>query len=265
MSGASAAGQALTARLTPAQRRASALVKLGALVALVGLWHAVTVTEIVSPFFLPKPQDVLRNFIRIVSSGQAWPDLKVTLFEFLVAGPIALVVGGLVGFMVSLTRYGTRVFEPIVSSVYAIPIIIFYPVSVMALGIGPESKIAHGALFGFFPICLNTIQGFSRVDPLLIRLAHSTGASRGQLFWRIMLPAAAPTILSGVRLGLMLCFLAIIGGETIASLEGIGHRVVWYAEGMQTGNMFAYIVFVVLVAVTMNAALSLLEFRRGRS
>ena len=80
-----------------------------------------------------------------------------------------------------------------------------------------------------------------------------------------MLPAAAPTILSGVRLGLMLCFLAIVGGETIASLDGLGHRVVWYAEGMQTANMFAYIVFVVMVAVAMNAALSLLEFRKGQS
>jgi hypothetical protein len=71
-----------------------------------------------------------------------------------------------------------------------------------------------------------------------------------------------PTILGGVRLGLMLCFLAIIGGETIASLEGLGHRIVWYAEGMQMVNMFAYIVFVILIATAMNACLSLLELRR---
>ena len=125
MSGAAAAGQALTARLTRAQKRASALVKLAVLVLLVAPWHVVTVTEIVSPFFLPKPEDVLRNFVRIVGSGQAWPDLKVTLFEFVIAGPIALGVGGLLGFLISLTRYGARVFEPIVSSIYAIPIIIF--------------------------------------------------------------------------------------------------------------------------------------------
>ena len=265
MSGASSAGQALTLRLTKAQKRLSLFIKLGASVALVTIWHIVTVNELVSPFFLPQPADVLRIFIKIVVSGQAWPDLKVTLFEFALAGPIAIVAGGTVGFLISLTRYGTRVFEPVISSVYAIPIIIFYPVSVMALGIGPESKIAHGALFGFFPMCLSTIQGLSRVDPLYIRLAHSTGASTWKLFWRIMLPAAAPTILTGVRLGLMLSFLAIIGGETIASLEGIGHRVVWYAEGMQTGNMFAYIVFVILVAVLMNTALSFLEIRRGRA
>lgn len=262
MSGA--AGQSLTLRLSRSQRRLSALVKVGALAALVAVWHLVTVTQIVSPFFLPPPADVFRTFVRIIVTGQAWPDLKLTLFEFSVAGPIAVFLGGGLGFLISLTRYSSRVFEPIISSVYAIPIIIFYPVSVMALGIGPESKIAHGALFGFFPMCLSTIQGFSRVDPLLIRLAHSSGATKWQLFWRIMLPAAAPTILSGVRLGLMLSFLAIIGAETIASLAGIGHRIVWYAEGMQTGNMFAYILFVIIVAVLMNKALSFIEFRRGQ-
>lgn len=258
----SAAGQSLTARLTRKQKRASMLVKFLVLLLLVLVWQGVTMNGLVSPFFLPKPEIVWTNFLRIVTSGQAWPDLKVTLIEFLIAGPIAIVLGVGAGFAVSLKTYSVRVMEPLLSSLYAIPIIIFYPVSVMALGIGPESKIAHGALFGFFPICLNTIQGFARVDPLLLKLAHSTGATRRQLFWRILLPAAAPTILSGVRLGLMLAFLSIIGGETIASLEGVGHRIVWYAEGMQTGNMFAYILFVVLVAVLMNAALSLLEFRR---
>ena len=175
-----------------------------------GIWSRSRNRQSILP---PAPGDVFRTFVRIIVTGQAWPDLKLTLFEFSVAGPIAVFLGGGLGFLISLTRYSSRVFEPIISSVYAIPIIIFYPVSVMALGIGPESKIAHGALFGFFPMCLSTIQGFSRVDPLLIRLAHSSGATKWQLFWRIMLPAAAPTILSGVRLGLMLSFLAIIGAK----------------------------------------------------
>ena len=260
-----AASTSLTARLTQAEKRVSTFVKLGTFVGFVLLWHFMTMGGLVSPFFLPQPEIVARNFMRIMMSGQAWPDLKVTLLEFVVAAPIALILGVSIGFVISLKRYAIRVFEPILSGLYAIPIIIFYPVSVMALGIGPESKIAHGALFGFFPICLSTIQGFSRVDPLLVRLAHSAGATWFQLFWRILLPAAAPTILSSVRLGLMLSFLAIIGGETIASLEGIGHRIVWYAEGMQTANMFAYIIFVVLVAVAMNMLLSLLEFKKGRA
>jgi ABC-type nitrate/sulfonate/bicarbonate transport system permease component len=257
-----AAISSVTVPLGKRARRLSLLTKLGALAIVVLAWYGLTVTQIVSPFFLPNPVEVFWSFLNILTSGQALPDLRVTFLEFAIAGPIAVVLGTLVGYLISITGYSTRVFEPIVASIYAIPIIIFYPISVMVLGIGPESKIAHGALFGFFPICLNTVQGFSRVDPIYVRMAKSAGASKSQLLWRILIPAAAPTILSGVRLGLMLCFLAIIGGETIASLEGLGHRIVWYAEGMQMVSMFAYMVFVIFIAVVMNACLSLLETRR---
>ncbi len=263
MSGAVAGmGEGVTGRLSRRGRLLSFLTKLGVFVALIFLWHAVTVTEIVSPFFLPQPGAVLAVFWRILSTGRVLPDLGVTFFEFAVAGPLAVVTGILAGYLISMTRYSTIVLEPLISSLYAIPIIIFYPISIMALGIGPESKIAHGALFGFFPICLNTIQGFSGVDAIYLRMARSTGATKVQILRRILIPAAAPTIVNGVRLGLMLCFLAIIGGETIASLEGLGHRIVWYAEGMQMTNMFAYIVFVILIATLMNVFLSLLELRR---
>ena len=70
-----------------------------------------------------------------------------------------------------------------------------------------------------------------------------------------------PTILCGWRMGMMLCFLAIIGSETIASLDGLGHRIVWYAEGMHTTKMFAFILFVILIVVAVNVALSRLEPR----
>ncbi len=263
MSGAAAGvSGGVTERLSRRGRRLSLLTKLAVFAALMVLWHLLTVTEIISPFFLPQPMAVMTVFWRILSTGRALPDLGVTFFEFAVAGPIAVLTGVVAGYLISMTRYSTVVLEPVISSLYAIPIIIFYPISVMALGIGPESKIAHGALFGFFPICLNTIQGFSGVDAIYLRMARSTGATKAQLLRRILIPAAAPTILGGVRLGLMLCFLAIIGGETIASLEGLGHRIVWYAEGMQMVNMFAYMVFVILIATAMNACLSLLELRR---
>jgi ABC-type nitrate/sulfonate/bicarbonate transport system permease component len=263
VSGAAAGmGEGVTGRLSRRGRWLSFLTKLAVFVALMLLWHAVTVTEIVSPFFLPQPGAVLTVFWRILSTGRVLPDLGVTFFEFAVAGPLAVVTGVLTGYLISMTRYSAVVMEPVIASLYAIPIIIFYPISIMALGIGPESKIAHGALFGFFPICLNTIQGFGGVDAIYLRMARSTGATKAQLLRRILIPAAAPTILNGVRLGLMLCFLAIIGGETIASLEGLGHRIVWYAEGMQMTNMFAYIVFVILIATVMNVCLSLLEMRR---
>jgi ABC-type nitrate/sulfonate/bicarbonate transport system permease component len=136
---------------------------------------------------------------------------------------------------------------------------------VLIFGIGPESKIAHGTLFGFFPVVLNTIQGFSTVNPQLLRFARAGGASRWQVLKRVMIPAALPALLTGYRMAFILAFLAIIGGETIASLAGLGHRIIWYAEALQTVKMFAYIVFVILIAVVLNALLSLVEANRERA
>lgn len=238
---------------------ASVLTRASFLALLLVAWHLSTSTGLVSSFFLPRPDKVFQSFRDIILDGEAFEDLRVTLFEFLFACPVAGILGTLVGYLVGRGPCAARVFEPIFAGLYAVPMIVFYPISILYLGIGPGSKIAHGALFGFFPICLNTIQAFSRVDPVLLRLARSMGASRWRTLRRILIPAALPTIIGGLRLGFMLTFLAIIGGETISSLAGLGHRIVWYAEGLETVKMFAYVIFVILVTVLMNLFLSLIE------
>ncbi|MGE0628272.1 MAG: ABC transporter permease [Hyphomicrobiaceae bacterium] len=243
--------------------RSERLARWGVQAAFVGLlllsWHLATAGGMVSPLFLPKPADVFASFVEILVTGAFVRDLQVTLYEFAMAAPIAIVLGTAVGYLISRTRYSTLVFEPVVASLYAVPIIVFYPISVLVFGVGAESKIAHGAMFGFFPVCLNTAQGFARVDQGYLRLAKSMGANDRQILRRILIPAALPTILSGWRMGLTLSFLAIIGSETIASLEGLGHRIVWYAEGMRTVPMFAFILFVIAIVVVVNALLSKLE------
>lgn len=259
MSAAESLVQPLTGRSLWISRASKGAFLLLLLVA----WYIVTAKDLVSSFFLPRPDRVFQTFWQILASGEAVEELQVTLFEYVVACPIAAVLGLTAGFLVSRTQYRVRVFEPLVAGLYAIPIIVFYPLSVLIFGIGPASKIAHGVLFGFFPVCLSTIQGFARVDPIYLRLATSLGASSRQILRRILLPAALPSILGGLRLGFMLTFLAIIGGETIASLAGLGHRIVWYAEGMETVRMFAYVIFVIFIAASMNGVLSLFERRWG--
>jgi ABC-type nitrate/sulfonate/bicarbonate transport system permease component len=244
--------------------RLSRLIQISFIAGIGLLWYAVTVTQWISPLFLPNPIEVFWMFVQIITTGEAWPDVQVTFMEVAIAFPLAAVTGTLVGYLVSISRYGTRVFEPLFSGIFAIPIIVFYPLSVLIFGIGPESKIAHGAMFGFFPAVLNTIQGFSTVNPQLLRFAHAAGASRTQVLVRIMFPAALPALLTGYRMAFILSFLGIIGSETIASLAGLGHRIIWYAEALNTVKMFAYIVFVIMLAFALNFALSAAEARWER-
>ncbi len=250
-------------KFTP--KLAQRLVQLGFLVALLGGWYLLTANGDVNPLILPDVPSVWDNFVDLVASGKFWSPLKTTLYEYVVAVSIAAPLGMMVGYLVSRSRYSVRVFDPLFAGMYSIPAIVLLPVYVLYFGLGVGSKMAIGATIGFFPVVLNTIAGFSTVDPLYIRAAHSMGAKGAQMFWSVMVPAAFPVVLTGLRICLILAFLSILGTETIASLSGLGHEIVSLAELLDTAQMFAYIVFAVGVAVTLNLVVSAAERRWRRT
>jgi ABC-type nitrate/sulfonate/bicarbonate transport system permease component len=157
-----------------------------------------------------------------------------------------------------------RVFDPLLAGIYSIPAILLFPLYLLFFGLGSGSKIAIGTTIAFFPVVLNTIAGLANVDKAYIRAAQSMGANDFQLFWSVMLPAAFPVVLTGLRLGCIIAFLAILGGETISSLAGLGHRIVSLAENMESAQMFANIVFAVLMAFIINGVVSFAEARGRR-
>lgn len=233
--------------------------------ALVGIaWQLAAARGAVNPLLLPAPAAVCHEFLALLRTGAFWPDLKVTLFELAIAFAIAAVAGSAAGYLVSRSRYAIRVFDPLFAGLFAIPAILLYPLYVLFVGLGPGSKIAIGATIAFFPVVLNTISGLSRVDRTYVTAAQSMGASTAQMFWSVMMPAAFPIFLTGLRMGLILAFLSILGAETIASFSGLGHQIAGLAENMDTARMFAYIVFVLPIALLLNLAVSFAE-SRGRS
>jgi ABC-type nitrate/sulfonate/bicarbonate transport system permease component len=200
----------------------------------------------------------------ILGSGEFMPDLEVTLSEIAIAFLISCSSGVTTGYLISRSPYFMRVFEPLLAGIYSVPIILFLPLYVLFFGLGPGSKIAIGTTISFFPIVLNTIAGFGYVDRIYVTAARSMGASDWQMFRHVLLPAAFPVILTGLRIGFTVALLSIIGSETLASLAGLGHRIVHLAEAMETARMFAYIAFVVAIAATLNTTVSALERRARR-
>jgi ABC-type nitrate/sulfonate/bicarbonate transport system permease component len=242
----------------------SRLVQIGFLAGVLALWYLATTRWGVNRLLLPNPVAVWQQLVDVLRSGEYLPDLRVTLTELAVAFVLATTSGTLVGFFVSRTRYTVRVFDPLFAGIYSIPIILFLPLYVLFFGLGPASKIALGTTISFFPIVISTIAGFSNVDRTLVTAARSMGASNNQLFRYVLLPAALPVILSGLRMGFTVALLSIIGSETIASLAGLGHHIVQLAEGMDMARMFAYIAFVVVIAAVLNGVVSYLEARGRR-
>jgi ABC-type nitrate/sulfonate/bicarbonate transport system permease component len=243
---------------------ASLSVQVGFLVALVALWYLGTAYWGISRILLPNPVNVWAELKDILASGEYLPDLRVTLTELAVAFAISCTAGITLGFLISRSQFLIKVFEPLLAGFYSVPVILFLPLYVLFFGLGPGSKIALGTTISFFPIVLNTIAGFGYVDKIFITAARSMGASDFQMFRHVLLPAAFPIILTGLRMGFTVALLSILGSETIASLAGLGHRIVHLAEAMETARMFAYIAFVVVIAAFLNTTVSTLERRAKR-
>jgi ABC-type nitrate/sulfonate/bicarbonate transport system permease component len=245
-------------------RIAQRFVQLGFLALVALAWKIASVRGGVSPLLLPPPAAVYHEFLSLLMTGMFWPDLKVTLYELIVSFLIAAIAGSAIGYAVSRSRYSILTFDPLFAGLFAIPAILLYPLYVLFFGLGPGSKIAMGATIAFFPIVLNTISGLARVDSVYVTAARSMGASSLQMFRSVMLPAAFPIILTGLRMGLILAFLSILGSETIASFSGLGHQIAGLAENMDTASMFAYIIFVLMIASLLNFAVSFVEARGKR-
>lgn len=242
----------------------SRAVQAAFLIILLLLWYFATNDWGVSHLLLPNPINVFWQLMDILKTGEFVDDLEITLGELAAAFAIAASTGVALGYLISRAQYSIKVFEPLFAGIYSIPIILFLPLYVLFFGLGPMSKIALGATISFFPIVLSTIVGFGYVERIYVVSARSMGASDYHLFRYVLLPAALPVILTGMRMGFTVALLSIIGSETIASLAGLGHRIVQLAEGMDMARMFAYIAFVVVIAAILNTVVSTLEARGRR-
>jgi len=245
-------------------RLAAHLVQLGILVAVLGAWYWATLPGGINHLLLPPPIPVFEGFWVLFTADSIWPDLLVTVREWVTAVLLASVSGCTLGYLISRSGYAVRVFDPLLAGLYSILAILLFPLYLLFFGLGPGSKIAIGTTIAFFPIVLNTIAGLAYVDKAYITAARSMGASDFQLFWSVMLPAAFPVVLTGLRIGCIVAFLSILGGETISSLAGLGHRIVSLAENMETSRMFSNILFAVLIAIVINVIVTFAEARGRR-
>jgi ABC-type nitrate/sulfonate/bicarbonate transport system permease component len=237
------------------------LIQLG-LVAIAGAaWYWSTASGSVSRLFLPDPAAVWFAFARLVTTGQFWAAVKVTLATIAQAYAIALVAGLLTGWLVSRSRFLIDLIEPLIAGLFTIPVTLFFPMFILFFGIGTGSKIAYGATYAFFPLALNTIACFANVEPHFLRAARAMGATQWDRFRHVLVPAAFPVLLNGMRIGFFICFASVLGGETLSSVAGIGRNIALAAELMEPARMYAWIAFVVLTTITLNLIVSGFEKR----
>src|SRR5450631_1329412 len=225
--------------------------------ALIVLWEVLPRIGAIPELFLPSLSSTLQAGWS--DAGEYGRALMVTLYEVAVAMLFACGGGLLGGAVVGSLPRPRVLIMPMVSSLYAVPLVILYPVFTVWLGIGSESKIAFASVYGFLPTMLATAAGIQTIDPQLVLAARSMGASLSQRLVRVIIPAAIPTVLSGLRVGGALVIVGVVVSEMLISSAGIGYLISRYRTILDSAHVFAGVLLVLAMAIAFNAAIRWIE------
>lgn len=239
------------------------LLRVGTLAVLVAAWVYATGPGGVSPLVLPYLQDVLAEFASAVADPATWSNVLVTLAEFGMALAVGVTFGLFVGFLGSRTRLRSEILEPLMSWGYMAPLELLFPVFTLWFGVGIWSKVLFAALACFFPVVINTVRGFQSVRATHLNAARAFGASSRQVDWLVKLPAAAPMVLSGVRIGAALSMINVVLGEMLSSQRGLGYELAKASQTFAPARAFAMILLLMVVIGVLHPILQRLGTMRG--
>ncbi|PWV74298.1 NitT/TauT family transport system permease protein [Nocardia neocaledoniensis] len=231
---------------------------------LLGAWELAPRFGLVDEVFLPPFSVVVQAFAELTANGQLGEHVSASLTRSITGFSIALVIAVPVGIAIAWYKPVSDFLNPVLELFRNTAALALLPVFVLILGIGETSKIALIGYATFFPILLNTITGVRTVDPLLVKSAVSLGFSPVRLFQKVILPAAVPSIFTGIRMAAAGSILVLIAAEMVGARAGLGYLITAAQQNFQIPQMYAGIVAISLIGLGFNFALVALERRLSR-
>ena len=222
---------------------------------LVALWQALVSFGYAPPTLLPSPGIVFIRLAQQLVSGAFLQDIGITLFRLFTGFAIAVVLGIGIGLAAAVNPAVNAVVRPVVRVLAPVPKVALYPALLLLLGFDHASKITLVAADALFPILLATYYGASTVEQKLIWSAMAAGTPRRQVLFKVVLPAAMPSILTGCRIALVICCIVVFLAEMITSSDGLGHLLVIAARNFQTVDMFVPLITISLLGLVLNGLL----------
>jgi NitT/TauT family transport system permease protein len=235
-----------------------------ALALFVLLWEVAPRTGLADPTFLPPFHEVVQAWWDLARDGSLWDNTRASLVRALAGFSIAVSAAIPLGLLLGWYRPLAEVLNPLLELFRNTAALALLPVFVLILGIGETSKIAVITYSCLWPVLLNTIAGVKGVDPLLVRSARSMGLSAPELFRKVVLPGAVPTIFTGIRLAGAYSILVLLAAELVGAKAGLGYLITASQSSFQIPEMYAAILTISLLGLAINQALLTLERRFTR-
>lgn len=230
---------------------------IAAVMVFIVLWDATVRIYGFRPAVLPTPGEVLYELFRQreILIANAVPTTVETLSGF----ALSVVLGTILGILLTYSRIARDALYPNVVLFQLIPKVAVAPLFMLWLGIDWPSRLAIALFIAFFPIVLSTTSGLNSADPALLRLCRSLTASEMQIFFKVRLPSSLPFIFNGMKISMTLAIIGVIIGEFITSQDGLGYVILFAGSRLDTGLVIAAILVLCAVGLVLYGIVAVAE------
>ncbi|HEX2565959.1 MAG TPA: ATP-binding cassette domain-containing protein [Burkholderiales bacterium] len=215
----------------------------------------------VDPIFFSYPTAIAAAVPQMIASGQLQGALFLTLQGLAAGFGLAIVLGILIGLLMGRYRLLDYLLDVQISALYSTPNVALIPLLILWFGLGMKSKIVIVFLAAFFPIIVNTYGGVRNVSRALVEVAQAEGASEAQIFGKVIVPAALPFIMTGIRLAVGRAVVGMVVAEMFTALTGLGGSIVYFGNTFATDKLFVVIILLALLGVALTEGVKFLEVR----
>lgn len=231
----------------------------------VGVWWFITAFHLVNTQFVTPPGEILHEFVLLFQSGYTGTPFTVHIFASLKRTLIGYSLGVLVavpfGLLIGLNPWVKAIFGPLFSLLRPIPAIAFLPLFILWFGIGETARVSLIFLSAFLYILLSTSNGVRSVPQNLILAARNLGASRWQIFFRVVLPASMPSIMTGMKTGLAVSWAIVVAAELIAAQRGLGYMIMDAATFYRIPDVYVGVISIGIIGLLMERIITFVEHR----
>jgi NitT/TauT family transport system permease protein len=224
-------------------------------------WELSTRLEILNPFYFPPFSKILVKGYELFANGSIWEHMWFSLTNFSIGFIISAILGVVIGVPMGWYRGVHKAFDPLLSGIYATPLIALLPLIIMLFGLGSISKIIMTVLAAVFPILINTMVGIANTDNRLITMARAFGAKDNQILVKVSLPGSLPYIVAGMRVALGRALVYIVVAEQYGAATGLGYLSSVAAQRFQMAAMFVPIVIIAALGAGLNETFKMVERR----
>jgi NitT/TauT family transport system permease protein len=231
------------------------------LLAVFVLWHVLTATNVLPPFFFGRPLAVLEKAWEWFASGKIYAHLWVTLVETVLAFVVGTLLGLVVGLWLALSPLASALLDPYIKAFNSMPRVILAPIFAVWFGLGIWSKVALGVTLVFFIVFFNVYQGVKEVSPVVLANARMLGASGRDLLRTVYLPSATSWVFSSLHTSVGMAFVGAVVGEYLGSAAGVGYLILQAEAVFDINTVFAGILVLTLFALVLDGLVTYAERR----